>query len=211
MGSLNYIINKFELDTWQSDPLPITIPLDERKGLAELFYELGFKEGAEIGVERGRFSVVLLDKNPNLKLYGIDPWITYDKYPDYQSQEQLDFFRQSTIDRLTKHKVIDRFEMIKQFSAEAVKEFKDESLDFVYIDGNHDLLNVVLDITLWSPKVRKGGIIGGHDYTPCKNSSGQIIHVQEGVQAFAKAYEIKPWFIFGTFKPGNGSFMWVKK
>ena len=211
MDTLNYILTKFELDTWQSEPLPITIPLEEKKGLARLFRELGFTVGAEVGVERGRFSLVLLIHNPKLTLYGVDPWITYDKYVDYQSQDQLDLFYRSTKDRLVKHNVFDRFRMIQEFSEEAVKNFEDGSLDFVYIDGNHDLLNVVRDLTLWTPKVRKGGLIVGHDYTSLCNAHNHVIHVMEGAQAFAKVYEIKPWFIFGTFKPGNGSFMWVKK
>src|SRR4030042_2966260 len=45
-----------------------------RKLLAELFYELGYKTGAEIGVDRGHYSKVMLDANPDLKLSLIDAW-----------------------------------------------------------------------------------------------------------------------------------------
>ena len=48
-----------------------------------------------------------------------------------------------------------------RFSLE-IKE--DESLDFVYIDANHAYDWVVQDIELWYPKVKKGGILWGHDY-----------------------------------------------
>ena len=47
---------------------------------------------------------------------------------------------------------------------DAVKDFDDESLDFVYIDGNHLYPAVKKDIDLWWPKVKAGGVMGGHDY-----------------------------------------------
>lgn len=39
----------------------------------------------------------------------------------------------------------------------------DDNLDFVYIDGSHKFDDVLLDIELYYEKVRKGGVIGGHD------------------------------------------------
>jgi predicted O-methyltransferase YrrM len=52
----------------------------------------------------------------------------------------------------------------KLFSADAVKNYEDESLDFVYIDADHEYEGVKRDIELWFPKVKKGGVIAGHDY-----------------------------------------------
>jgi predicted O-methyltransferase YrrM len=48
---------------------------------------------------------------------------------------------------------------------EAVKLFEDDSLDAVFIDADHSYEAVKLDIQNWMPKVRKGGILAGHDYT----------------------------------------------
>ena len=47
-----------------------------------------------------------------------------------------------------------------------VDRFEDESLDFVYVDGDHSFTNVVKDIGLYLPKIKKSGFIGGHDYSP---------------------------------------------
>ncbi|HVG29669.1 MAG TPA: class I SAM-dependent methyltransferase [Pyrinomonadaceae bacterium] len=51
-------------------------------------------------------------------------------------------------------------------SAEASRLVADGSLDFVYIDAIHTFRHVCRDIDLWLPKVRPGGLIGGHDYSP---------------------------------------------
>jgi len=59
-----------------------------------------------------------------------------------------------------------KVEHIKEYSFDAVERFKDESLDFVYIDGDHSFDNVTRDILLYLPKIKKTGFIGGHDYSP---------------------------------------------
>jgi predicted O-methyltransferase YrrM len=47
---------------------------------------------------------------------------------------------------------------------EAVHLFKDESLDGVFIDADHSYEAVKKDIADWIPKIRRGGILAGHDY-----------------------------------------------
>ena len=46
----------------------------------------------------------------------------------------------------------------------AALKFPDRYFDFVYIDAKHDFKSVYRDISLWKPKVRKGGLLCGHDY-----------------------------------------------
>jgi hypothetical protein len=53
---------------------------------------------------------------------------------------------------------------VRLTSQEAHKLYDEESLDFVFIDAAHDMRSVLKDICGWSPKVKKGGIIAGHDY-----------------------------------------------
>ena len=55
--------------------------------------------------------------------------------------------------------------IIRKTSAQAAKGFKANSVDFVFIDGSHDYDSVCVDIEIWLPKVKPGGMIGGHDYT----------------------------------------------
>ena len=55
---------------------------------------------------------------------------------------------------------------LKAESAEGAQQFLDQSLDFVYIDACQQYKSIKRDIELWRPKIRPGGVIGGHDYSP---------------------------------------------
>jgi predicted O-methyltransferase YrrM len=100
---------------------------------------------------------------------------------------------------------------------EASKDFEDGSLDFIYIDANHNLLRVVEDLWHWVPKVRSGGAICGHDYIQRKNPS-MGMHVVEAVNAYTQAFRIHPWFLLGRKDRIEGelrekprSFLWIKE
>ena len=88
-------------------------------------------------------------------------------------------------------------------SMEAVANFDDNSLDFVYIDGLHTFDAVMLDLIFWSPKVRSGGIVAGHDYLEFPN--GGII---PAVRAYVTGHGISDWYVT---RDKNPSFFWVKK
>jgi len=51
-------------------------------------------------------------------------------------------------------------------SKEAAKLFQDGSLDVVFIDAEHTFETTKEDIQSWLPKVKSGGYIAGHDYSP---------------------------------------------
>lgn len=53
---------------------------------------------------------------------------------------------------------------IRETSVKASKQYKDASLNCVFIDGAHDYKNVYQDISAWLPKIKPGGILSGHDY-----------------------------------------------
>lgn len=53
---------------------------------------------------------------------------------------------------------------IQNYSYNVVNQFEDNSIDFIYIDGNHNYESVKKDLELYIPKLKVGGYIGGHDY-----------------------------------------------
>jgi predicted O-methyltransferase YrrM len=62
----------------------------------------------------------------------------------------------------------------KMSSEEAVVSFRDNSLDMVWIDADHSHEGCSKDIDMWLPKVKKGGIICGHDYGVCSGVTTSV-------------------------------------
>ena len=204
MSTLDYITEKFNIDLNKKPPY--FLPGGRReKGLALLFKELGFNEGAEIGTERGKYAQVLCETNPDLRLFCVDSWISYENYREHVSQEQQNGFYKEAVDRLAPHNCM----LIKSFSMDALKFFEDESLDFVYLDANHEFQHVTNDIAEWSKKVRKGGIVSGHDFVRMGGAKGEFMHVKDVVQGWAYAKKINPWFVYKGDK--CPSWFWIKK
>jgi hypothetical protein len=209
--ALEYMVQRYKVDLDQKR-MPIEVPKIGRHSLADMLKDLQFNTGVEIGVEEGAYSEALCRKNPNLKLWCVDPWKAYGGYRDHVSQSKLEAFYNFTVERMKKYNC----EIIRKFSMEAVQDFANDSLDFVYIDGNHNFLNVTRDIHEWSKKVKLGGIISGHDYV--RHRRPTEIHVVQVVNGYTDAYEITPWFILGTKEIIDGitmdrprSFMWIKQ
>lgn len=213
MNTLDYIIKKYKIDL--SDKLPIDIPNVGKDDLADLLHELDFKTGVEVGVAQGKYAKKLCEANPQMKVYGVDIWRAYDGYTDYY-QEKLDICYEKARELLAP---FPNHQIIKDFSMNAVKQFADNSLDFVYIDANHDDPYVTEDIVEWSKKVRSGGIVSGHDYFRRKSrkTMASRYSVIRATQNYTKENNIKPWFLLGLLDKIPGlvrdhirSWFWVK-
>ena len=203
MDTLAYLTEKYGLDLNLKSPF--VLPVSRETDVPLLFKELGFTTGAEIGVYRGGYSQVLLKAIPKLKLFGVDIWELYPGYRDYWRDDmQADYY-----EAIEKTKNFD-CRLIKDWSHEAVKQFADESLDFVYIDGNHNYEYTVQDISLWSKKVRRGGIVYGHDFEDWSHNWRRFdMNVINAVTGWCNSYQIHPWFIIKNDKhPG---WMYIKQ
>lgn len=192
-NTLEYILKKFNLSFDDTTKMPIEIRDFDRESMASMFNELGFKIGVEVGVRSGGYSFILCRDIPGLKLYGIDPYEVHKGYLDHTLQSSLDKFEKEAREKLAPYPT---YEFIKKYSIDAIKDFKDESLDFVYIDGDHSFWSVAFDIEWWGKKVRKGGIISGDDYFNHKGPSR--IHVYQAVRGYTDAWKIRPWFVVGA-------------
>jgi len=123
-------------------------------------YEL--REGAELGCWRGGTTFFLLDYEPRLKMHAIDIFELQEDHPTY-CKEQYDFTESYPYLLKQAEKYGDRIKVYKGWTHEVVREFKDYSLDFVFIDADHSYEAVKRDILDWRPKVCPGGFVMGHD------------------------------------------------
>lgn len=186
---LDYILNKFGVTV--ATPSPIGLRLSRHGGLTKLWAELGYKKLAEIGTEQGKFADEIVRDNPGAYLWCIDPYQAYDRYEQHQTQEKLDRFYAEAQQRLK-----DRAYMLRLPSLEAVKHFDDDSLDAVFIDANHAYEYVKADIEAWAPKVRRGGMVAGHDYKPEGQERKPLpFGVIEAVNEYTAAHQIAPFFL----------------
>lgn len=123
---------------------------------------IGHGKGVEIGVFKGEFSNIILNHWGGT-LYMVDVWRELgDEYLDESNNKLHHEVYKNTMNNIKGHE--DRGIMIRATSKEASKMFNEESLDFIYIDANHSYDFVVEDINLWFPKLKKGGVMSGHDY-----------------------------------------------
>jgi len=180
---------------------PIRIKGFTREKLAQLFAELGFTHGAEVGVAEGIYSLVLCQNIPGLKLIAADLW---DRY--FRSDARVAIKDRAMQDEALQlaHEKLDRYnpQFIRAPSFEAAKQVPDGSLDFVYIDADHAFDFVMIDLVAWSPKVRVGGIVSGHDYYRFRGAG-----VVNAVDAYTTAHQIQEWFLDDQRET---SFFWAK-
>ena len=178
---------------------PAEIPDCSRDDLPEFFKELGFKVGVEIGVFLGEYTEILAKSG--LQVYGVDPWLVYEDYgnADYQSVANRRYEKSKR--RLASYPNVT---LLKEKSMDAVKRFKNESVDFVYIDGNHQFRYIADDLYEWGKKVKKGGAICGHDYAYFKSRSPcGGCQVREIVDAYAKSFRTDFWVLGRRRKRDN--------
>jgi len=213
MKTLDLIIKKYGLHIGRE--FFIEIPDMNREDLAKLFAELGFTKGAEIGVELGYYSEVLCQSNPKLHLSCIDPWSAGAYEPGIdgvdEEQRQYDERYKETVKRLSPYNCT----IIRKGSMEALNDFEDGSLDFVYIDANHDFPNFTNDLHNWKKKVRIGGIVAGHDYAYF--SFKKRNHVKRVLETYTRCYRMRPYFVVGAMEY-NGlkrdqyrSWFWIRE
>jgi len=173
---------------------PFEIPDCSRDELPEFFVNMGFKKGAEIGVASGEYSEKFC--KVGLEHYAIDPWIIYKDCYLYGGQPIMDKRYEETKLTLSRYS---NCTVIKKTSMEALLDFEDKSLDYVYIDGNHLLKYIVEDLCGWTIKVRSGGIISGHDFVYSAGTKiGNSCHVPYALKAYINAYGIEHWYLLGT-------------
>ena len=174
--------------------------LDSRDNIGLVLDSMGLTGvGAEIGVAFGENAEQILKSNLKLLLL-IDPWnyvpqqspVGYgDMIKDWQGCYDYCVNKLST--------VRDRTVLMRTTSCYASKLIADGSLDFVYIDANHMSPFIDDDLRYWYPKVKQGGIFGGHDYHDYQNSV-YTCNVKTAVDSFVNEYihivpgEVPSWY-----------------
>ena len=153
--------------------IPMTIDWNDKPNrkyfLKYLIEQNNYTTMAEVGVRDGRTTFFLLDNCPNLTIYGIDLSISK-------------FYTDAV-----KEKYKDRLIPIQGNSSLVAKQIP--NVDLVFIDADHGYIGCSADIREYTPKVKAGGILSGHDIDyPGVNSA---------VNQYVKSFDVGPnnvWF-----------------
>lgn len=180
-----------------------------RNDFPKLFQELGYAQGAEIGVLKGEFSKHILE-NWDGYLFMVDCWQQQDPdiYFDIANQPNDIQERNFNLAMAVASSYSGRVTVLRYYSTEAAKLLVDEGvmLDWVYFDANHSYESTAQDLKDWYPLIRPGGVVAGHDYLDAENNCGSRFGVKSAVDEFAKEIGAKvivvpdPWPSWYFFK-----------
>lgn len=127
--------------------------------------------GAEVGVWRGDMASRMLRLLPRLTLILVDRWQAPPAGDSYHQgstriarMPQADFDAALDHARLVVAPYTDRVHWLIGDSSGMAGAVDDASLDFAFIDADHSYAGCRRDIEAWLPKVKRGGLLGGHDY-----------------------------------------------
>ena len=145
--------------------VPVMRPPFQQEGLAKLCQwanELGANgKAVEIGAYSGEGTEVI--SKYFKEVLAVDPWINgYDLNDVASHQCPMKFVFEAFQNRT---KGLGNVFFSRGKSLDALEFVRDESLDMVYVDGDHRYEAVVADIEGWKPKLRKGGVMAGHDWS----------------------------------------------
>jgi len=117
--------------------------------------------GSWLGKSICYFAVESKIQNKNIECSCVDIWEPYSEIPNHELFDDDGAYK----------KFLSNIESVKDVvtpyrgkSVDVSKNFENEYFDFIFIDAAHDYNNVLNDLKCWFPKLKKNGIIGGHDY-----------------------------------------------
>lgn len=121
----------------------------------------------EVGTWKGETAKIFRGLFPEAHLYLVDSWNPSPEYiakggpcslkaEDYETcyQQVSKFFEKDP-----------QVSIVRKTSLEGAKDIP-EGIDLIFIDADHSYEHVKQDIEIWEKKVRKGGLIAGHDFSP---------------------------------------------
>jgi Methyltransferase domain len=133
----------------------------------DFVHRVQVRKMVEIGVYRGDFAAALLERCAGIgEYYMIDPWRHLDDWNKPANQDDTVFERFFEETRAKTAFAEQRRIILRGKTTDVVDEIRDSELDFAYIDGDHTLRGIAIDLLRIYPKVKPEGFIGGDDFTP---------------------------------------------
>jgi hypothetical protein len=140
----------------------------------------------ELGTDRGYNARSILDNLNVDNIYLVDPYLSKEKIGTHtgfgfvRTGSEMAFREAQRQVKKYSEKVL----FIRKLSTEAIDEIPDD-IDFLYIDAVHEKEWVEKELEIYYPKMKQGGVIGGHDLY------GEFIGVAQAVVEFTNKKGLK--------------------
>lgn len=131
-----------------------------RDGAFDWLAEANARLIVEVGSQWGWWAYRAAKQLPDASIWCVDPWAQdAESVREWSGKDNFFEWQANVAPWLGK-----RVFGMRGTSEEVVDFFPDGYLCAVFIDGDHSTESVALDLKLWVPKVKQGGLILGHDW-----------------------------------------------
>lgn len=138
-----------------------------REGLwCSLVSGLSVVTAVELGVQRGIFASAVLAACPGIETYYmVDPWRYLEGWlkPANKTDAECAAFKRAAL--AATEFASGRRIILEGTTLEVRTRIPDDSIDFAYVDGDHTLRGITLDLLSIWPKLRHGALLGGDDFS----------------------------------------------
>lgn len=161
-----------------------------RNDFGQLFDSLNAKAGVELGVASGSFSDQLLSNSKVGVLHSVDKWDDERHGLEEKAKAEKLLFKHGS-----------RSILIQSSFHDALQQFGDESMDFIYIDGYaHTGQEEGMTLMEWWPKLKPGGVFAGHDYhskwPKTVSAVNRFVSMLDLPLHLTSADEYPSWYVF---------------
>lgn len=152
--------------------IPVTVSFEGKRKqfLKHLIEKNNFKTMIEVGIDTGKTTFFLLDNIPDLTIYAID--------------KNINKFYTEDVKQRYKERLIP----LQGMSHIVADKIKDGIADLVFIDADHSYEAVKRDIEKYSPKLKVGGLLTGHDI--------DYPGVNQAVTEVVKTFDVGPNYVW---------------
>ncbi len=153
----------------------------------------------EVGSFAGESTRVFLEAGRHV--HAIDPWDNasrdrlHEGAPDFNPNHRWHFDMSEAERRFDELLVLfpDRLTKRKGYDLQFADSYADGSLDAVYLDAVHTYEDTLAAIRRWQPKVRRGGLLCGHDYVSW--FPGVVEAIRETVGEPKRVFADSSWLV----------------
>lgn len=155
-----------------------------------LFVELGAWKGHSTS-----YLARLVKDRAGAEVVAVDLWeaTTDPAIVGHAAAGDLPYLREIFHANLELAGVLDWVRAVDSETADAAGPFDDRSVDFVFVDARHDYESVLADVVAWSPKIRPGGVMAGHDAS--LGSVQKAIHDHFGADRIQRDVMQDVWWV----------------